>query len=106
LQVRRWWGRDRREDVVSVEVRLPTVLRSHAGGQTAVSANGTTIGEVLADLAKTYPGMAGQVLTDDGNLHRFVNVYVNDDDVRYLDQLDTKVVDGDTVSILPAVAGG
>lgn len=50
--------------------------------------------------------MAGQVLTDDGSLHRFVNVYLNDDDVRYLDQLDTKVADGDTVSILPAVAGG
>lgn len=89
-----------------VEVRLPTVLRSHAGGQTTVAANGATIGEVLADLARAYPGMAGQLLTDDGSLHRFVNVYVNDDDVRYLDALDTKVADGDTVSILPAVAGG
>ncbi|HUY23079.1 MAG TPA: ubiquitin-like small modifier protein 1 [Acidimicrobiales bacterium] len=89
-----------------VEVRLPTVLRQHAGGKTTVSAEGTTIGEVLADLVRTYPGMAGQVLTEDGSLHRFVNVYVDDDDVRYLDQLDTKVGDGDTVSILPAVAGG
>jgi len=91
---------------VPVEVRLPTVLRQHAGGKTTVSAEGTTIGEVLADLVRTYPGMAGQVLTEDGSLHRFVNVYVDDDDVRYLDQLDTKVGDGDTVSILPAVAGG
>ena len=91
---------------MSVEIRLPTVLRPHAGGHTTVSANGSTIGEVLADLASRYPAMAGQVLTDDGSLHRFVNVYVNDDDVRYLDQLDTKVADGDTVSILPAVAGG
>ncbi len=89
-----------------VEVRLPTVLRSHAGGQTNVSANGETIGEVLVDLVRSYPGMAGQVLTDGGSLHRFVNVYLNDDDVRYLDQLDTKVADGDSVSILPAVAGG
>jgi len=89
-----------------VAVRLPTVLRPAAGGNSTVSANGSTIGEVLADLVATYPGMAGQVLTDDGALHRFVNVYVNDDDVRYLDQLDTKVADGDEVSILPAVAGG
>ena len=89
-----------------VAVRLPTVLRPAAGGNSTVSANGSTIGEVLADLVATYPGMAGQVLTDDGTLHRFVNVYVNDDDVRYLDQLDTKVVDGDEISILPAVAGG
>jgi molybdopterin synthase sulfur carrier subunit len=91
---------------VPVEVRLPTVLRSHAGGRSQVTANGATIGEVLEDLVGTYPGMAGQLLGDDGNLHRFVNVYVNDDDVRYLDQLDTKVAEGDTVSILPAVAGG
>ena len=91
---------------MSVEVRLPTVLRPHAGGQSTVTANGATIGEVLKDLVATYPGMAGQVLTDDGALHRFVNVYVDDDDVRYLEQLDTKVPDGATVSILPAVAGG
>jgi MoaD family protein len=91
---------------VPVEVRLPTVLRSHAGGKSTVSAEGATIGEVLADLVRHYPGMAGQVLTEDGALHRFVNVYVDDDDVRYLQQLDTKVTDGDTVTILPAVAGG
>lgn len=91
---------------MSVEVRLPTVLRPHAGGASTVTANGSTIGEVLADLVRSYPGMAGQVLTDDGALHRFVNVYVDDDDVRYLQQLDTKVPDGATVSILPAVAGG
>ena len=91
---------------MSVDVRLPTVLRPHAGGQSTVTATGTTIGEVLADLVANYPGMAGQVLTEDGNLHRFVNVYVDDDDVRYLEQLDTKVADGVTVSILPAVAGG
>jgi molybdopterin converting factor small subunit len=95
-----------RRTAVPVEVRLPTVLRPHAGGQSTVSANGATIGEVLNDLVASYPGMAGQVLTDDGTLHRFVNVYVDDDDVRYLEQLDTVVPDGVTVSILPAVAGG
>jgi molybdopterin converting factor small subunit len=71
-----------------------------------VTAEGATIGEVLADLVRNYPAMAGQVLTEDGTLHRFVNVYVDDDDVRYLEQLDTKVAPGVTVSILPAVAGG
>jgi sulfur-carrier protein len=91
---------------MAVDVRLPTVLRPHAGGLSTVSANGATIGEVLNDLVTRYPGMAGQVLTEDGALHRFVNVYVDDDDVRYLEQLDTKVADGATVSILPAVAGG
>ena len=89
-----------------VEVRLPTVLRGHAGGQSTLSVPGSTVGEVLQALVVSYPGMAGQVLTEDGSLHRFVNVYVNDDDVRYLDQLDTKVSNGDEVSILPAVAGG
>jgi molybdopterin converting factor small subunit len=91
---------------VPVDVRLPTVLRPHAGGASTVTATGTTIGEVLSDLVANYPGMAGQVLTEDGTLHRFVNVYVDDDDVRYLEQLDTVVPDGVTVSILPAVAGG
>jgi molybdopterin converting factor small subunit len=91
---------------VAVEVRLPTVLRSQAGGSSTVTAEGATVGEVLADLVRTYPGMAGQIVTEDGSLHRFVNVYVDDDDVRYLDQLDTKVADGQTLSILPAVAGG
>ncbi|HTZ08552.1 MAG TPA: ubiquitin-like small modifier protein 1 [Acidimicrobiales bacterium] len=89
-----------------VDVRLPTVLRVHAGGKATVSVEGATVGEVLADLVRTYPGMAGQVLTEEGTLHRFVNVYVDDDDVRYLDQLDTKVGPGATLSILPAVAGG
>jgi sulfur-carrier protein len=89
-----------------VEVRLPTVLRAAAGGRVTVTADGSTIGEVLADLVRSYPAMAGQVLTAEGSLHRFVNVYVNDDDVRYLDQLDTKVAAGDEISILPAVAGG
>jgi molybdopterin synthase sulfur carrier subunit len=93
-------------DNMAVEVRLPTVLRQHAGGRAAVIAEGSTIGEVLADLVRSYPGLKGQVLTDDGTLHKFVNVYVDDDDVRYLEQLDTKVADGVTVSILPAVAGG
>jgi molybdopterin converting factor small subunit len=90
---------------VAVEIRLPTVLRQNAGGQATVQANGTTLAEVLEDLVRQFPGLADKVVTD-GSLHKFVNVYVNDDDVRYLDKLDTKVGADDTVSILPAVAGG
>lgn len=89
-----------------VEVRLPTVLRPHAGGQSSVKANGETLGEVFDDLVRQFPGLANQVVTEDRSLHRFVNVYRNDDDVRYLEKLQTKVADGDVISILPAVAGG
>ena len=91
---------------MAVEVRLPTVLRQSAGGASVVAVDGATIGEVLGKLVAEYPGMAGQVLTDEGGLHKFVNVYVDDDDVRYLQGLDTPVPDGAEVSILPAVAGG
>lgn len=87
-------------------VKLPTILRSHAGGERAVDAEGTTLRELLEDLERRYPGITQMVLTDDGALHRFVNVYVNDEDVRFLGSLETEVDPGDTVSILPAVAGG
>ena len=89
-----------------VEVRLPTVLRQHAAGQASVRANGSTIGEVFDDLIRQFPLLAGQVITEDGSLHKFVNVYRNDDDVRFLDKLATPVADADVVTILPAVAGG
>jgi sulfur-carrier protein len=91
---------------VAVDIRLPTLLRSHAGGAAVVQVDGTTVGEVLSKLVAEYPGMSGQVLTEDGALHRFVNVYVDDDDVRYLQGLDTPVPEGAELSILPAVAGG
>jgi MoaD family protein len=91
---------------VPVEVRLPTVLRPHADGQSTVEAEGSTVGEVFADLIARFPGVKGNLVDADGGLHKFVNVYVNDDDIRYLEQLDTKVADGDVLSILPAVAGG
>jgi sulfur-carrier protein len=91
---------------VPVQVRIPTILRPDAGGQAVVEANGTTLGEIFDDLVRRFPGLKEKVITEDGQLHKFVNVYVNDDDVRYLDKLDTKVSESDTVSILPAVAGG
>ncbi len=91
---------------VAVDVRLPIVLRSHAGGQSVVTVKAATIGDVLQELVSEFPGMSGQLLNADGSLHRFVNVYVNDDDVRYLESLETPVREGDEVSLLPAVAGG
>lgn len=94
------------EAPVTTKIRLPTLLRSHAGGRSTVEVTGSTIGEVLTGLQQSYPSMQGQVLTSDGTLHRFVNVYVNDDDVRYLSATETPVTDADELSILPAVAGG
>jgi sulfur-carrier protein len=91
---------------VAVEVRVPTMMRADTGGQASVPAEGGTIGEVVDDLVSRFPALAGKLRSDDGGLHKFVNVYVNDDDVRYLDKLDTKINDGDVISILPAVAGG
>ena len=91
---------------MSVRVRLPTILRSYAAGQSSVEASGSTVGEVVEDLVGRYPGMAGHLRSPDGGLHRFVNVYVNDEDVRYQGGLEAAVGDGDEVSILPAVAGG
>jgi molybdopterin converting factor small subunit len=91
---------------VSVQVNLPTVLRSHAGGVKSVTADGSTVGQVLRQLEQQYPGLSGQVIDSDGHLHKFVNVYLNDDDVRYLSALDTAVGPTDELSILPAVAGG
>ena len=91
---------------MSVNVNLPTVLRSHAGGAKTVATEGTTVGEVLRALEREHPGLSGQVINADGTLHKFVNVYLNDDDVRYLSGQDTPVAATDELSILPAVAGG
>lgn len=92
--------------IVSIKVRIPTVLRKHTNGEASVEVSGSTIRELIDDLGSRYPEFKGQVVGEDGNLHRFINVYANDEDVRYLDGMDTKVGDGDVVSILPAVAGG
>ena len=91
---------------MAVEVKLPTLLRAHTEGAPSVTADGTTVGEVFQALTDRYPGLAGNLVDDEGNLHKFVNVYKDDDDIRYLDGLDTKLADGDVISILPAVAGG
>lgn len=87
-------------------LRVPTVLRPAMGNNSVLEVEGSTIGEVLTRLTEAYPTARAQLLSEDGSLHRFLNVYVNDDDVRYLDALETPVKDGDEVSLLPAVAGG
>ncbi len=91
---------------MSVEVRLPTLLRAEAGGAASLSVNGETVRDVFTEITTQHPGLSNNLVDADGNLHKFVNVYRNDDDIRYLDVLDTKVADGDVISILPAVAGG
>lgn len=91
---------------VSVTVRIPTTLRPLSGGASTVSVEGATLREVLKGLDAAHPGFAAKLLDEQGNLHKFVNVFVADDDVRYLKGLDTPVVGGQVVSIVPAVAGG
>jgi molybdopterin synthase sulfur carrier subunit len=91
---------------MSVTVRVPPVFRTMTGGQSSVSVEGTTVSEVLANLDAAHPGFSDKLLGDDGKLVRYVNVFVDDDDVRFMDGLDTPVPDGVTVSIMQAVAGG
>jgi MoaD family protein len=91
---------------LAVEVRIPTVFRKFTEGQSSVELSPGTIADLVDQLDQRHPGMKEQLLSSDGQLHRFVNVYVNDEDARYLEKLDTKVSDGDTVSLLPSVAGG
>ena len=90
---------------MSVTVSIPTILRPHTGGQKRVEANGDTLQAVINDLEANYSGISER-LVQDGKLHRFVNIYVNDEDVRFSGGLDTTIADGDAVTILPAVAGG
>jgi len=91
---------------MSASVRIPTILRTYTGGQAEVPAEGATLAEVIDSLEKNHPGISARVLDDTGKLRRFVNVYVNDDDVRFEQGLETSTPDGAGVSIIPAVAGG
>ncbi|MFD8596347.1 MoaD/ThiS family protein [Kitasatospora sp. NPDC059646] len=91
---------------MSATVRIPTILRTYTGGAAEVTAEGGTLSAVIADLEANHAGIAARLLDDTGKLRRFVNVYVNDDDVRFADGLETEIKDGASVSIIPAVAGG
>jgi molybdopterin synthase sulfur carrier subunit len=91
---------------MSVTVRIPTTLRPLSGGASTVQVEGSTLAEVLSALNSAHPGFSDRLFDQEGKLHKFVNIFVADDDVRYLDGLNTKVPSGETVSIIPAVAGG
>jgi molybdopterin converting factor small subunit len=90
---------------MAIEVRIPTILRQYTDGQKAVEGNGDTLAELFADLETRHTGIQARIVEGD-QLRRFVNVYLNDEDVRFLDGINTKVSDGDNITILPAVAGG
>ena len=91
---------------MAVTVRVPTTLRALTAGASEVAVDGSTLAEVLESLESSHPGFRDRILDEAGELRRFVNVFVSDDDVRFLDGLRTAVADGATVSIVPAVAGG
>ena len=88
------------------KILIPTPLRQYAGGADSVEISAATAGELLSKLTDAHPDLRKQIFNDEGKLRSFVNVYVNDDDIRYLDRNDTAVKDGDTVSIVPSIAGG
>jgi MoaD family protein len=91
---------------MAIEVKIPTILRTYTDGAKSVDAQGETLAALINNLDGSHPGLKGRLLTDDGGLHRFVNIYVNDEDVRFTGSLDTELKDGDVVTVLPAVAGG
>jgi len=91
---------------MAIEVRIPTILRTYTGGEKVVEGKGDTLEDLIEDLESRHAGIKGRLITEEGKLHRFVNVYVNDEDVRFLGSLETPLKDGDSVTVLPAVAGG
>ena len=91
---------------MAVQVRIPTPLRKYTGGKEAVSVDGASIGAVIENLERKHPGLKERICEADGTVRRFVNLYVNGDDIRFLQNLESKVKDGDEISIVPAIAGG
>ncbi len=91
---------------MATSIRIPTPLRKLTGEKEVVEADGSTIGEILQSLDSTYPGLKERICDEEGNVRRFVNVYLNDEDIRFLEEKATAVKDGDEISIVPAIAGG
>jgi MoaD family protein len=91
---------------MSVEVRVPTVLRKHTGGARVVQAQGPDVAAVIENLEQQFPGLKQELMNEEGKVRQFVNIYVNDEDIRYLQSLQTRLDEGDSLAILPAVAGG
>ena len=91
---------------MGINVRIPTPLRKLTNGESEVEANGADISQLIDDLEKNYPGIKGKLCEDNGNVRKFLNIYLNDDDIRFMYSLATEVKDGDNVSLIPAIAGG
>ena len=91
---------------MSVQVRVPTPLRRLTGGEAVVSANGATVGALVDDMESNHPGIKERLCDEEGQVRRFVNIFVNGEDIRFLNNLETPVKDGDEVSVVPAIAGG
>ena len=91
---------------MAIVVKVPTQLRAFTDGRVGVEASGASISDALADLDENHPGILSRILADDGSVRRFVNIYLGDENIRFLDGLDTALSDGDVLSIIPAVAGG
>ena len=91
---------------MNIQVRIPSPLRKLTGDKEVVLAEGTTIGEILGNLDKAFPGLGERICDEQGNVRRFVNIFVNDEDIRFLEEKATTVKDGDEISIVPAIAGG
>jgi molybdopterin converting factor small subunit len=91
---------------MAIEARIPTILRNYTGGEKTVTGEGSTLQELFVDLDSRHEGLRGRLVSENGSLARFVNVYLNDEDVRFLGGVETPLTDGDVVTILPAVAGG
>ena len=91
---------------MAAQVRIPTPLRKYTGGKESVSVDGASIAAIIENLEKNHPGLKDRICEADGTVRRFVNLYVNGDDIRFLDNLESKVKDGDEISIVPAIAGG
>lgn len=91
---------------MAVEVKVPSLLQKLVGDSKVVKGEGETVGQLINNLDARYPGFKSRLIAEDGKVHRFVNIYLNDEDIRFLSELETRVKDGDAISILPAVAGG
>lgn len=93
-------------DTAKIEVRVPPILRKFTGGTSNIQGEGADVAQLIDDLDNQYRGLKSEIITSDGNVHRFINIYRNGEDIRYLDRLNTPLSSGDVVAILPAVAGG
>ncbi len=106
LIVSRQGQRHDKEEIMAISIRIPTPLRKFTAGQDEVEVQASTVGEALEALVETHPDIKAKIMSDDGEVRRFVNIFANDEDIRFQDKLETELSQGDQVSIVPAIAGG